>query len=493
MANQSKTLQKGKWSEENMKWAIRKVLSRKMTCREAAVKYAVPKSTLFDRLKIMKSGGECTLKPKLGRFDNTFSKEYENALADHVIDLSNRCMPLTRKEFLKLAYQLGESLNLNHRFNKEKKSAGKHFYYDFLKRHPELSLRIPESTSLLRAVGFNKTQVEKFFENLLELCEKYKFSPSNIFNCDETGVSTVHKQQKVLSLKCNRQVGKLTSAERGKNVTVLFCMSATGLFVPPFFVFPRQRCNERLMIGAPPESIGLAQPNGWMNAELFVKWLHHFVKFAKPTVDKPVLLILDGHCSHKELPVIKYGNDSNVHILSTPPHTTHKLQPLDRTFMKPFKDAYFEACGSWMRANAGARITEYEIASLVGKAFKQVARLEIAASGFECTGIYPYNKDIFTALDFLPSDLTEVPLDDVQSNLELTISSDSVVAVSSASTQPGPSVPLAALEPAAPFPFTSKDKVSTSIKKKLNFFHQCQMQQRNVLLRDVERLREVKF
>ncbi|KAJ4428642.1 hypothetical protein ANN_24687 [Periplaneta americana] len=64
-------------------------------------------------------------------------------------------------------------------------------------------------------------------------------------------------------------------------------------------------------------------------------------------------------------------------MLSTPPHTTHKLQPLDRVFMKPFKDAYYEACGLWMRKNPAARITEYKIASLVGDAFARVSGLKL--------------------------------------------------------------------------------------------------------------------
>lgn len=330
-------------------------------------------------------------------------------------------MPLTRKEFLKLSFDLAEQLKLNHRFNMIKKTAGKHFYYNFIKRHPDLSLRRPESTSLMRAVGFNRPQVERFFNNLKDICEKYNFGPSDIYNCDETGVSTVQKQAKVMTLKSNRQVGKLTSAERGKNVTVMFCMSAAGYFIPPLFIFPRQRVNERLMIGAPSESIALAQPNGWINAELFLKWLQHFVKFSKPSKEKPVLLILDGHSSHKDLAVISYAKENHVHMLSTPPHTTHKLQPLDRVFMKPFKDAYFEACGLWMRANSGARITEYEIAAMVSQAFTRVARLDIAKSGFQCSGIVPLNPNIFTNLDFLPSAVTDVHL---QSETEVNISND---------------------------------------------------------------------
>lgn len=110
---------------------------------------------------------------------------------NHVKNLTNQCLPLTKKEFLKLAYDLAVNLKLSHRFNTEKGIAGKHFYYDFMARHPDLSLRTPESTSLMRAVGYNKPQVELFYNNLEKLINQFNFSPSIIYNCDETGVNCV--------------------------------------------------------------------------------------------------------------------------------------------------------------------------------------------------------------------------------------------------------------------------------------------------------------
>ncbi|KAK9745056.1 hypothetical protein QE152_g7216 [Popillia japonica] len=80
-------------------------------------------------------------------------------------------------------------------------------------------------------------------------------------------------------------------------------------------------------------------------------------------------------------------------MLSTPPTTTHKLQPLDRTFMKVFKSAYNDACALWMRSYPGVRISEYEIAGFVASAFTRVSRMDIAISGYRCTGIHPFNRN----------------------------------------------------------------------------------------------------
>jgi hypothetical protein len=110
-------------------------------------------------------------------------------------------------------------------------------------------------------------------------------------------------------VKGKKQVGKLTSAERGLKVTVMFSMNATGHFIPPIFILKGKKMDEngRLMNGAPPESIGVACESGWMNAETFLHWLQHIQQHVHSSAARPVLLILDGHRSHKDLKVIEYA------------------------------------------------------------------------------------------------------------------------------------------------------------------------------------------
>lgn len=223
-------------------------------------------------------------------------------------------------------------------------------------------------------------------------------------------------------------------------------MSANGHYIPPFFVFPRQRMNERLMINAPAESDVVAQPKGWMNSNFFLQYLRIFVKHTQPTKENPVLLLLDGHCSHKTLAVINFCRDHHIHLLSSPPHTTHKLQPLDRTFMKPFKDAYNQRCDVWMRTNAGSRITDYDIAGLVKEAFTKVARLDIAVSGFKCTGIYPFDRHIFSDLDYLAADMTNIPQEQIETPSNAQNTGEAVVLSNSVIEQPGTSLSTLIIE-----------------------------------------------
>lgn len=76
--------------------------------------------------------------------------------------------------------------------------------------------------------------------------EKYNFLPHRIFNVDETGISGVHKPARILAKKCRKQVGAITSREREQTTTIVCCVSAAGQYVPPLFIFNRERMKEGL-------------------------------------------------------------------------------------------------------------------------------------------------------------------------------------------------------------------------------------------------------
>jgi hypothetical protein len=110
-------------------------------------------------------------------------------------------MPLSRSELLHFAYDVAKKCGMDHSFNKKKRMAGKYFFLAFKKRNPDLALRTSEATSLLGATGFNKPQVDWFYDLLVKLQEQFRFQASQIYNADETGVLTVHKNDNVLSVK----------------------------------------------------------------------------------------------------------------------------------------------------------------------------------------------------------------------------------------------------------------------------------------------------
>lgn len=86
-------------------------------------------------------------------------------------------------------------------------------------RHKNLTLRQPEATSAARALGFSKEKIMEFFDCLTKLYDEHNFDPANIYNVNETGLSTVQKPQKVIGKKGKHEIGALTSGERGVNTT----------------------------------------------------------------------------------------------------------------------------------------------------------------------------------------------------------------------------------------------------------------------------------
>ncbi|KAI5696380.1 hypothetical protein M8J76_000510 [Diaphorina citri] len=182
-------------------------------------------------------------------------------------------------------------------------------------------IRKPEATSQARARAFNRPNVTKFFNILTDVQKDRVYPPHRVFNVDETGLTTVQsKSSKVFALKGRRQVGSLTTAERGVLSTFVICMSAGGVFVPLMVIFPRQRMKPELADGAPPGTMFSVHKSGWMQTDLFTAWFEHFLSFVRPTREDPVLLILDGDSTHtKNVNFLERAKEMHTTVICLPP------------------------------------------------------------------------------------------------------------------------------------------------------------------------------
>ncbi|XP_047125213.1 uncharacterized protein LOC124807393 [Hydra vulgaris] len=189
-----------------------------------------------------------------------------------------------------------------------------------------------------------------------------------------------------------------TSGERGSTITVVCAFSASGKYISPYFVFERKRINNQLLRGGNADMLAKVSDSGWINEHLFVDWLNHFISFAKPTKDEPVLLVLDNHESHISLDCYLLCGGNGIVLLFLPPHTSHRMQPLDLTYFGPLKSAYNRECDIFIAANIGRRITQYEVVELFTKAFNRLSNIEKAANGFRAAGFYSLDPTKFNDL-----------------------------------------------------------------------------------------------
>lgn len=411
----------GKVSAEVMRNAVYDIEQSGISTKAAAMKYGIPRTTLRRYLKKCRNSTEridwsspilegCPRMTPNYSVNKIFSTEEEQNLCVYLKTMANLHHGLTPKTCRKLGYDLAVANKKKIPFSWQKnQTAGKDWFTAFLKRNKDISIRAAEATSLGRAMGFNKPVVTKFFENLKKLCETYKFQAFQVYNVDETALTTVQNPGKVLATKGQKQVGQITSGERGTLVTMVGAINAGGNSIPPLLIFPRKYFKAHMIKSAPPGTVGSASPSGWITSDIFVEWFRHFIYHAKPSIDCPLLLLMDNHESHVSLAIIELARKNHVKLLTLPPHTSHKLQPLDKSVYGPLKRYYNNHCQSWLLNNVGKRITIYDIAEILGLAYPMAFCTRNSISGFRDTGIFPFNDTIFSDDDFLASKPTDIP------------------------------------------------------------------------------------
>ena len=150
---------RGLLPHEVMKLAAEEVLSGS-PLRFVAKRFGITKSTLQRKAQKLKDNKDAQL---VGR---VFSDDFENTLVKYLIECFNMFYGLNPTDTKCLAYELVNRNGLPMPKSWiEIQTAGKEllFHFMFMSRHPQLSLRQPEATSLAKTSGFNRENVSQAF------------------------------------------------------------------------------------------------------------------------------------------------------------------------------------------------------------------------------------------------------------------------------------------------------------------------------------------
>lgn len=145
-----------------------------------------------------------------------------------------------------------------------------------------------------------------------------------------------------------------------------------------------------------------------MNEKLGERWFRDvFIKQCGP--ERPQLLILDVHSSYETLGLLELAMAEQRHIVCLSQHTTHILQPLDRSAFGPFNKAYNAACSEFLSESQYHVVNKSSFLSLFKKAFDEDMMEENIHNGLKVCGIVPFLSRRNHPETYHPSVLSDIP------------------------------------------------------------------------------------
>ena len=119
---------------------------------------------------------------------------------------------------------------------------------------------------------------------------------------------------------------------------------------------------------------------------------------------RPVFLLIDGHSTHVRLDVARKCTENGIILFALPPHTTQKLQFLNRGCFKPLKNNFRKEVNQYMEENPGKSVNRFVFGKLFEKVYAKSISPSTTINFFSKYGIFSYNpKVILESTDLAPS------------------------------------------------------------------------------------------
>lgn len=370
------------WSEGSMKRAFNAVINNGYSVRQAAEEFNVPKSTLGDRVSGRTQMGSISGPAKI------LTDKEEDELVNFLIGCSSIGYAKSRVQVIAL-------INNMYKLKGIQRCVTNGWWESFCRRHPDLTLRVAPPLSKGRSAASSSSILDRYFDILEETLEEYDLidKPNQIFNMDESGMPFQPKSPKGVFARGERHPFMFASGNKGQ-LTVVGCVNAAGFCMPPMVILDRKTLAPSFTHGEVPGTIYGLSDSGWIDQELFDLWFKsHFLKYVPSA--RPVILLMDGHKSHYNVNTIRVAAKEQVILFTLPPNSTHLSQPLDRSCFGPLKVCWSHNTHQYMADNPGKIVTRFSFSPLFRKAWMTSMTSSNIVAGFEVTGIYPFNRDVF--------------------------------------------------------------------------------------------------
>ncbi|RAL68050.1 hypothetical protein DID88_008773 [Monilinia fructigena] len=198
--------------------------------------------------------------------------------------------------------------------------------------------------------------------------------------------------------------GKVTKARQDGSrevISLLACICADGTALPPTLIYKGDSGDlqdtwvDEVSYGD--QAYFGASSNGWSSDAFGFTWLTKV--FQRHTYQKAGkgyrLLIVDGHSSHVNMEFTSKCEELKIIVLILPPHSTHRLQPLDVGFFLPLSNEYTTELNLFLHNGGGiVEMTKRNFWPIFRKAWGQAKTTYNILHSFEKAGIYPINKNV---------------------------------------------------------------------------------------------------
>lgn len=268
----------------------------------------------------------------------------------------------------------------------------------FLKRHSDISVRVPERVSKARA-SITEKDIRTWFtdlENNLKFLgvEDVLKDPTRVFNTDETCIQLAPSTGKVIGETKWRNIYEVAPGAEKSTLTFLGTFSASGEMPTPMIIYPYQRLPKDIGERVPDDFLIGTSESGWMRSETFYEFMANaFIPWVDDNgIKKPVILFIDGHKTHVSLQVSALCEERQVILYLLPPNTTHILQPADVGAFRPLKHYWRQEVKDFQNENPNSVVRRRDVAPMIKKALSKIPKTAIV-NGFRACDLCPLNPD----------------------------------------------------------------------------------------------------
>lgn len=220
----------------------------------------------------------------------------------------------------------------------------------------------------------------------------------NIYNWDEKGFLIGHASatKRILTRSAYEQ-GRVRYVQQDGNrefVSLLACVCADGSALPPALIY--KGASHDLQdtwledLQEEDEAYFASSAKGWTCDDLGLAWLSRFDQNTKEKGARRRLLLVDGHSSHVNMAFLALADSLRILVMILPPHSTHRLQPLDVGLFGPLAKLYTKELNNFTHKGSGwISMTKRIFWPLFSTAWKQSFTRTNILKSFEKTGIWP--------------------------------------------------------------------------------------------------------